>query len=278
MSDNADFFYPRLADYLTLRTGIKVSVVDEPGWRQREQLLDTGHAQMGFICGLQYVHKVDVKKQALELLAAPIMKSVRYLDKPVYFSDVVVHRDSHFHSMFDLRGRSWACNEPTSHSGCNVIRYYLAVHGESGNFFQEVFESGSHQDSLAMLLEGKIDAAAIDSTVLELELSLRPELGQYIRVIETIGPSPIPPCVMSATVQREVKLAIQQTLLMMHTEPEGKDLLASLSLARFERVSDNDYDLIRSMDEKARQTPFALLSTAARKVYHGNEPNLRLEQ
>lgn len=278
MASNADFFYRRLADYLTLRTGIKVSVVDEPEWRERELMLDRGQAQMGFICGLQYVYKVDIENQALELLVAPIMKSARYLGKPIYFSDVVVHRDSHFQSMSDLRRRSWACNEPTSHSGCNLIRYYLAVQGESGNFFQEIVESGSHQYSLAMLLDGKIDATAIDSTVLELELRLRPELGQYIRIIETLGPSPIPPCVISSTVQPEVKLAIQQALLMMHSEPKGIDLLASLSISRFEQVSDSDYDLIRSMDEKAQQTRFAMLSTAARKVYRGNEPALRLEQ
>ena len=278
MASNADFFYRRLADYLTFRTGIKVSIVDEPGWREREQLLDSGQAQMGFVCGLQYVRKVDIKKLALELLAAPIMKSAKYLGKPIYFSDVVVHRDSPFQSMSDLRGSSWACNEPTSHSGCNLIRYYLTVHGESGNFFQEIVESGSHQDSLAMLLDGKIDATAIDSTVLELELRLRPELGQYIRVIETLGPSPIPPCVISATVQPEVKLAIQHALLMMHLEPKGIDLLARLGLSSIEQASYNDHDLIRSMDEKVQQTRFAMLSTAARKVYRGNEPALRLEQ
>jgi phosphonate transport system substrate-binding protein len=274
MANNADFFYRVLADYLTLRTGIKASVIDGIGWRERELLLNRGQAQMGFICGLQYVQKVDIQNPALELLAAPVMKSARYMGKPIYFSDVVVHRDSRFRSMADLRGSSWACNEPTSHSGCNLIRYYLAVHGEGGTFFQEVVESGSHQDSLALLLDGKIDATAIDSTVLELELRLRPELSQFIRIIETLGPSPIPPAVISSTVQTEVKLAIKQALFMMHTEPEGVDILNSLSFARFERVGDKDYDLIRSMDEKARQTRFALLSPSTRAVYRGSESAL----
>ncbi len=271
MANKADFFYRELADYLTLRTGINFSVIDKPEWREREYLLDSGQAQMGFVCGLQYVQKVDIENQALELLAAPVMKPDRYLDKPIYFSDVVVHRDSHFQSMSDLRGGSWACNEPTSHSGCNLIRYHLAVQGESANFFQEIVESGSHQDSLAMLFDGKIDATAIDSTVLELELRLRPELSQQIRIIETLGPSPTPPSVISAKVQREVIVAIKQCLLTMHTEHEGISILDSVSLARFEQVSDKDYDLIRSMEKEARRIRFALLSPAARKAYSGNE-------
>jgi phosphonate transport system substrate-binding protein len=271
MASNADFFYRRLADYLTLRTGIKVSVMDEIDWRDREHLLDSGQAQIGFVCGLQYVQKVDDRKLGLELLAAPIMKSARYLGKPIYFSDVVVHRYSPFQSMSDLRGNSWACNEPTSHSGCNLIRYYLATQGECGNFFQEVVESGSHQNSLALLLDGKIDATAIDSTVLELELHMRPELSQYIRIIETLGPSPIPPCVVSAMVRQDIILALRQTLLTMHSEPEGLELLASLSLSRFEQVYDSDYNLIRSMDEKARQTRFALSPPANHTVYGAQE-------
>jgi phosphonate transport system substrate-binding protein len=202
------------------------------------------------------------------------------LGKPIYFSDVVVHRDSPFQSLTALRGNSWAYNEPTSHSGCNLIRYFLAVRGEGENFFREIVESGSHQNSLVLLLDGKIDATAIDSTVLELELRLRPELRQHIRVIETLGPSPIPPSVMSAFVQLEVKQAIQQALLTMHAEHEGKSILASLSIARFERVSDNDYNPIRSMAEKARQARYAWVSptAAATKVEEmdGNVKGLQI--
>lgn len=277
MASNADFFYRRLAEYLTLRTGIKVSVIDEPGWREREHLLDSGRAHLGFLCGLQYVRKVDAGKPGLELLAAPIMKSGRYLDRPIYFSDVVVRRNSRFQSMSDLRGCSWACNEPTSHSGCNLIRYYLADQGECGNFFREVVESGSHQNSLSLLLAGRIDATAIDSTVLELELRSRPNLRQSIRIIETLGPSPIPPCVAAAIVPQEAVLAIQQALFMMHSDREGTELLASLSLARFAQVCDSDYDLIRSMDEKARQTRFALSPPTAHKVQGSYGTALRLE-
>lgn len=270
MAGNADFFYRRLADYLTHHTDVKVSVIDELDWRDRERLLDSGQAQIGFVCGLQYVQKVDAGKQGLELLAAPIMKPARYLDKPIYFSDVVVHRYSPFQSLSDLRGNSWACNEPTSHSGCNLIRYHLAAQGECGNFFQQVVESGSHQNSLALLLDGKIDATAIDSTVLELELRLWPELSQYIRVIDTLGPSPIPPCVASTMVPHEIISQIRQALLTMHSEPEGIELLSNLSLSRFERVYDSDYDLIRSMDEKARQMQFALSPPAISEIHSTN--------
>jgi phosphonate transport system substrate-binding protein len=195
------------------------------------------------------------------------MRSRRYRGKPIYFSDVVVRRDSPFQSLNDLQGCLWACNEPTSHSGCNLVRYCLAVRGKGAEFFQEVVESGSHQSSLAMLVDGQIDAAAIDSTVLELELRLRPELRQYIRVIETLGPSPIPPSVISTAVDPIVRRAIQQALLMMHADDEGRLVLASPSIARFVQVSDSDYDEIRSMAKKAHRVSFALTPLAARREH-----------
>ena len=89
-----------------------------------------------------------------------------YKDLPIYFSDIVVRRDSPFHSFGDLRGAYWAYHEPTSHSGCNLVRYYLANKGANADYFKRVVGSGAHQESLRMLLANEIDGTAIDSTVL----------------------------------------------------------------------------------------------------------------
>ena len=48
-----------------------------------------------------------------------------------------------------------------------------------------------------MILSGVIESAAIDSTVLEWLQGRRADSEHELRVIETIGPSPIPPWVIS---------------------------------------------------------------------------------
>ena len=70
----------------------------------------------------------------------------RYGGRPIYFSDVIVHRDSPFRSFLDLRGHSWAYNEPLSHSGYGITRYHLLELGETGGFFSEVVEAGFHEE------------------------------------------------------------------------------------------------------------------------------------
>jgi phosphonate transport system substrate-binding protein len=253
MASNADFFYGKLADYLTCRTGISVSAVDDIDWRDRNELLDQGIAQIGFICGLQYVQKVDVENSELELFVAPVMGAARYEGKPIYFSEVVVRKDSPIQSLAELRGRAWAYNEPTSHSGCNLLRYHLSMLGHGASYFGSFIESGSHQASLQLIMEGEIDAAAIDSTVLELELSLRPEIAQEIRVIETLGPSPMPPAVISNRVPVEIRQAICDALLIMHKDGEGAGILSETAAARFVKVRDGDYDAIRWMAQKTEE-------------------------
>jgi phosphonate transport system substrate-binding protein len=255
MAPNSDFFYRELAAYLSRRTGIATVAVSNIWWRDRERMLDKGLAQIGFLCGLQYVQRT-AGNGGIELLAAPVMRSRRYCGEPIYFSDILVHRESRFRCFEDLRGSRWAYNEPTSHSGYNLIRYYLAIRGLNARYFRLIVESGSHQTSLEMLLNRQIDATAVDSTVLQLELRRRPELRRSIRVVKTLGPSPIPPAVILSSVPRKVRIGIQSMLLQMHNDAEGKEILGRLTVARFARVKDADYAPIRLMARKAECISF----------------------
>jgi len=130
-----------------------------------------------------------------EPLAAPVLAGDRYGGRPVYFSDVIVARDSRFQSFADLRGASWAFNEPDSHSGYLVTLVRLLELRETDQFFGKVVDAGWHQVSIDLVATGQLDASAVDSPVLAVELRNRPELQNRLRVIDRLGPSPIQPVV-----------------------------------------------------------------------------------
>jgi ABC-type phosphate/phosphonate transport system substrate-binding protein len=255
MADNMDFFYRLLTDWVSRRVGVAIEVEDCVPWQERERMLDRGQAHIGFICGLPYVRKVDRPEPLVELLAAPVMRRPRYDARPIYFSDVVVRADSPFRSFTDLRGASWAYNEPGSQSGYNLTRFYLASLGERSGYFGNAVESGAHQSSIQMVMEGLVDASAIDSTVLELEFELRPHLANVVRVIHTLGPSPVPPAVVSTKVPTELRRKLRRVLLTMHNDPCGERILSRAGTARFTSVSDADYDPIRRMARLAEGVP-----------------------
>ena len=253
MAENGAFHYRNLARYLSRRLEQAIEVVEDVPWQERERMLDRGDAHLGFVCGLPYVRKADQRDCHLELLCAPVMRASRYAGRPVYYSDVIVRQDSHFRSFDCLRGASWAYNEPGSQSGYNITRYYLATLGECGGYFGRAVEAGAHQRSIRMVISGEVDASAIDSTVLELELRQHPELAPHLRVVHTLGPSPIPPGVISRHVPLATRRAVRDTLLRMHEDPEGSALLAEAGLARYIPTRDEDYDEIRHMARTAER-------------------------
>jgi phosphonate transport system substrate-binding protein len=105
-----------------------------------------------------------------------------------------------------------------------------------------------------MIADGKLDASAVDSVVLETELRRRPALKHRLRVVESWGPSPAPPWVVSRRLPAVVRRDLRCLMLGMHREPEGRAILRAARMARFAAVADRDYDPIRWMTGIAGRT------------------------
>lgn len=245
MADNEDFLMADLAGYLTRRLGRRVEFLNDVSWREREAKLDQGAAQVGWICGLPYVWRADRPESDVELLAAPVVGGAAYAGRPVYFSDVLVRTDRPYERLEDLAGAVWAYNEPGSHSGYGVMKARLAELNWGGSFFREAIMSGSHQESLRMLRDGRADVSAIDTIVLELELASHPEMDGAFRALERLGPSPIPPLVVRCDLSSGLKQALKHALLSMHEDPAGAEVLARGPVVQYVEVQDTDYDPIR---------------------------------
>ncbi|MCB0197483.1 MAG: PhnD/SsuA/transferrin family substrate-binding protein [Anaerolineae bacterium] len=247
LAPNADTVCKAIVDYVAQQLDIQTEFVDNTPYSQRWQQFDAGEIEAAWICGLPYVRRVDEQQAKLDLLAAPVMQKPRYKNQPIYYSDVVVHRESDFYTFADLQGASWAYNEVGSHSGYTIVRYHLAQLGHTNGYFGQLTESGGHQISLKMVLDQEVDASAIDSTVMETEIILHPEISKNIRIVARLGPSPIPPWVINKSVAGEVREAIQEVMVNMHLYPIGHAILAGGQIKRLANVYDEDYNLTRKM-------------------------------
>jgi ABC-type phosphate/phosphonate transport system substrate-binding protein len=158
--------YRFLADRIGERLGRPVELMVGASFDQFER----GEVDLGVICGLPYVWLAARRPRPVEPLAAPVLAGDRYGGRPVYYSDVIVRRDSPIESLEELRGCSWAYNEPASHSGHTVTLYSLVRMGARPGFFGRVVEAGFHQRAIRLVHAGVMDAAAIDSQVLAVEL------------------------------------------------------------------------------------------------------------
>jgi phosphate/phosphite/phosphonate ABC transporter binding protein len=254
LADNARPVYERLAGYLARRLGEPAGLSGAP-WDERRQMLDEGRVDVAFICGLPYSERVD----RLELLCAPVMAHPRYAGRPAYFADAIVRRDSPARTFADLRGTVWAYNDPASNSGYVMPRHHLLTLGETRGYFARAVASGSHQQSIRWVVDRTVDAAGIDSTVLELELARCPALAHDVRVVESIGPCPIPPVVVGRHLAAARTRRLREAFLALHEDPEARPILAEGGIARFVPVTDADYDPIREMVRRAQAAGFLAL-------------------
>ena len=215
-----------------------------------------GQIDVAFICGLPYVRMASQYNCPVELLAAPVLIGKRYRHRPIYFSDVIVRNESPYTCFDDLRGCVWAYNERASHSGCNLVCYSLLERGKSPEYFGETVKSDSHLRSLEMVLEGEVDAAAIDSHLLDVLRSRDVKLATRLRVVDMLGPSSIPPVVVSKRVAKEIKCRIQQALITMHLDDCGARGLREGLIERFVVVVDEDYGDLRGMLRRVDKVAF----------------------
>jgi phosphonate transport system substrate-binding protein len=176
-------------------------LVDGADWRE----LEGGGIDLAFVCSPPMIWLGG----AVEAIAAPVLTDSRFGGKPLYSSEVIVHRNSRFQSLEDLRGARWAINEPSSWSG-----YWVTLQRvRSWDFFGEVVEAGFHEAALRMVAEGKIDGAAIDCHVLDVVRRQDPTLAEKLKVVEFLGPSPSQPVVVRASLDAGLKARIRERLL-----------------------------------------------------------------
>lgn len=220
-----------------------------------DQAVD-GSMDVGFICGLPYVVLNQRRPGAMLAIAAPVLRGERYAGKPVYFSDVIVRRDSAIKDFGDLRGRRWAYNEPLSHSGYGIVRDRLLELGESWDFFGEVVAAGFHQRSIRLVASGAVEASAIDSQVLEIELRDHPQLAEQLKVIDVLGPSTIQPIVTAGGLPAAARSAVIDVATGLSADQGRHPVLERAGVQRIVPVADADYDDIRRMVRAAESAGF----------------------
>jgi phosphonate transport system substrate-binding protein len=244
--------YQTVTDEVGRRLGVETELVVELDYEACEH----DRNEVCFVCSLPYVEFERRGIAPAIPVAAPVLLGERYRDEPIYFSDVIVHRDSPFRSFLDLRGRSWAYNEPLSHSGYGITRYHLVEIGETHGFFGEVIEAGFHEKSVHMVADREVDASAIDSQVLAVMMRDDPSLARSLRIVEALGPSTIQPVAVSKRVPPEMRAEIEHALTTLHEDPVVCERLALGLVKRFVPAGPSSYDDIRMMREACEAAGF----------------------
>ena len=249
LAPNMFGFYEAVGAYFSRVLGVEAHLVQSQYDPLEDPMMLQDRLDIAFICGLPFARRHRVAIYQLQALVAPVMKATRYENRPVYFSDIIVNAESNFNGFDDLRGKTLCYNDTGSNSGYNLVRQRLIRSGYPSSFFSKAIASGSHQCSIALVVDGQADCSAIDSTVLEQELRDRPELSPHIRIIDSIGPCPMPPVVAARRLGSEFLDSLQSALCQPDRELQAA--MERSHVKRYVAVQSEDYDQLGSMYESA---------------------------
>ena len=114
---------------------------------------------MGHTCGYPFIHYFS---QSHRPVCIPDFAADGCLDGN-YCSWLVCRADDPRREVSQFAGSRAAINNWDSNSGMNVFRATISELAESGRFFESVWVSGGHLNSVLDVIDNKADLAAIDA-------------------------------------------------------------------------------------------------------------------
>jgi ABC-type phosphate/phosphonate transport system substrate-binding protein len=180
-------------------------------------------------CGYDVVHQ---DQHCLQVLATPWF-DVDGCANGDYASTIVVPADSTYDDVIAMAGKVAVINGPESHSGMTALLSLVSPHRRNRKFFAEILVSGSHLQSLALLIAGKADVASVDCVTYELLRRYRPAAIDGTRALGLTYPAPAPPYVTAGTFDSDTVERMQHALVDAF---EDQNLLAARQALLLEKI------------------------------------------
>ncbi len=168
-----------------------------------------------------------------------------------YYGVIITKKGSGLKTIKDIKGKTFAFNDPNSTSGYLVpMTYFLRDAGiVPKEYFSRVIFSGSHEASIMTVKMGKVDAASTN----DLDMDRMIEAGRISKndfnIIWKSAIIPGSPLVVRGDLPDSLKERLKEAILSFN-DPEG---LRKLQLKGFVETKDSDYDCIREM-KKIKET------------------------
>jgi phosphonate transport system substrate-binding protein len=177
-----------------------------------------GAADIAFVGPVTYLQAKD--RGCAELLAVAVKSGTS-----VYYSGLFARKDAPIRAVADLRGKRMAFGDVNSTSSFVFPLTMLMDAGiDPAKDLKEVRLTGSHASSLAALLQGQVDAAALSFESYEKAVRENVPGARGVKIIARSDPIPNPPLVVNtrlpAATRDRLKTAFQNIAQQPGITPE----------------------------------------------------------
>ena len=216
--------------------------VQRGSYREITALINNDELDFAWVCGYPYV----ANRATMRLLAMPL-----YHNKPFYQSYLIVPRsDAVTRGYADLKGKIFAYSDPNSNSGFLVPQYLMLRAGlDPQTLFHKSFFTYAHRKVVSAVAAGVADGGSVDGYVWETLALVSPDLTAKTRVALKSPEFGFPPLVARVSMSQRDFAAMQDVLVAMSADEQGKALLRRLNLDGFARDDPRVFDgIVEALD------------------------------
>jgi ABC-type phosphate/phosphonate transport system substrate-binding protein len=199
------------------------------------------------VCG--YPLQTIYRGQAA-LLGAPVYTTA-HCAGTTHAGVFLVHRDSKFQTLTDLKGCTFVYNSIHSNSGMNLPRRALAELSDGKPYFSSIEETHSQPGNIERVALGKADATCVDCVTYAFFCRHRPTIGALTRVLAVTPPSPSIPFVTSHQTPDAVQTALRAALANVARAPAWAEVRAGLMLADIVPIEPSGYTIQLDYEQQA---------------------------
>ncbi len=243
-------------DYISKELGVPVKWREATDYAGVIEALKARKIELAWFGPASFARAWLVTNEQAVPLAAEIDKDGGF----GYFGVVIVKKDSPYQEIKDLKGKRFGFADPNSTSGYQAPKFFLSEAGfDPDKHFGSTTFSGSHENSVKMLLDGQFDAVATwwtneqKSNMSRMEKKGMIEPGQY-RIIWKSPRLPSDPFTVPAWLPQEMQKDIQAALLEMpNKNPDAFKALMGGSQGFVEVTLDDYQPVIRFVKANLEQ-------------------------
>jgi phosphonate transport system substrate-binding protein len=237
-----------LEDYLTEKLGIEVrfTILSRyPDIIDRFTIRNMDGAFFGIFTAALAQEKLGVE---------PIARIVNEDGSSTAQGCLFVRKDSDIKKAKDLRRKRMAFVDMATATGYLFAIAYLRENGinnDISSYFSRTFFTGSHDTAVYTVLSGRADAGTAKCRVLKKLSVTDPLIEDEIKVIARSLEMPDNTLCIRPGIEPELKKKLTSTLLKMHTDSKGKEVLKKLEALKFVSAGWSEFKAVKELSDKA---------------------------
>jgi len=157
-----------------------------------------------------------------------------------------VRKDSGIRAAADMKGKTFAFVDRATTAGYLLPLAFFKDNGieDYRTFLKESYFTGTHQDAVYDVLSKKADIGAAKNTVYYEMAKTNGRIEEELMVLTRSPDVPQNSLAVRSDLERSVKKMLKETLLNMHDDEAGRNVLKKIGAKRFIETKDSDYQSI----------------------------------